>query len=117
MRWLRSHKDKKHEPIRPRVFDSMLLPGPRDGNVIFTQLPFPCADLEQASSADDEIDFVRPFMSMRGLRLTRLEAIEITEKPLGLKEAVLFHFVRRELHYLRNILPIHTPLLRGRILA
>ena len=96
------HEDEQDQPLRPGVGNSMSLSGWRHGDLILPQFPFLLPDLQPASSLHDKVDLVRTFMGMKGLGLTRLEAIEVAKQPVGLKETVFFHLFRRKLSGLGN---------------
>jgi hypothetical protein len=51
---------------------------------------------------------------MRMLLLSRLKTIEVTEKSIGFKNPVLFHFIRRELaQVVESLEAAHLRLLYG----
>src|SRR5215813_10843773 len=85
------------------VGDPVFLSRLSNNNLSFAELFFLSADLKQALPFDHIVDFVRALVRMSGLRLAGLETVKITKKSFSLKNPVLFHFLRRELHGIRNL--------------
>ena len=112
---LRRHENQQNEPAGPRIADAVSLPGRRHSDLILLELPLILADPNQSFSLEDEIDLVRTLVGMRVLGLPRLKTVKIAEESIGLEDAVFSHFVRHELHGLRDPLEhFHILLLHNR---
>ncbi len=102
MRGLGRHENKKDQTIRTWVTDPVSLARWRQCYLILLQVSLLVTNLKQAFPLKNKVDLVRPLVAVYGLRLTRFEAINIAEHPVGLKEAVFLHFVLRKLKRFGN---------------
>ncbi len=102
MRGLGRHENKEDQTIRTWVTDPVSLARWRQCYLILLQVSLLVTNLKQAFPLKDKVDLVRPLVAVYGLRLTRFEAINIAEHPVGLKEADFLHFFLCKLKLLGN---------------
>lgn len=94
---LRRHENEQDQPVGARIGDAVPLSGNGQRRLAGPELFILGRDFEASPSFDDVINFVGAFMTVRGLRLSGFETVNIAKKPRCLEKTVLLHLVRRKL--------------------